>query len=138
MREMLHNEARELLVAAYEKNHNAEAIAKAYSVSKWTVYHLAEQKRKTGSVELRTNQRGRKPVLTSKNLEHIRQCIDEMPDITINELREKLGLKASISTVQRAIKKLGYTFKKKTLHASERERVRCAGKTFTMERKNNV
>jgi len=138
MRAMLHNEARELLMAAYEKNHNAEAIAKAYAVSKWTVYHLAEQKRKTGSVALRTSQRGRKPVLTSKNLERIRQCIDEMPDITINELREKLGLKASFSTVQRAIQKLGYTFKKKTLYASERDRVRCAGKTRTMEGKNNV
>ena len=31
---MLHNEARELLVAT----HDAEGIAKAYSVSKWTVW----------------------------------------------------------------------------------------------------
>ena len=51
---MLHNEARELLVKGYEATHDAEGIAKAYSVSKWTVYRLAEQKRKTGSVALRT------------------------------------------------------------------------------------
>ena len=47
---MLHNEARELLVRGYEATHDAEGIAKAYSVSKWTVYRLAEQKRKTGRV----------------------------------------------------------------------------------------
>ena len=71
---MLHNEARELLVQGYEATHDAKGIAKAYSVSKWTVYRLAEQKRKTGSVALRTNQRGRKPVLTAEDKENIRQC----------------------------------------------------------------
>ena len=52
---MLHNEARELLVKGYEATHDAEGSAKAYLVSKWTVYRLAEQKRKTGSVALRTS-----------------------------------------------------------------------------------
>ena len=66
---MLHNEARELLVQGYEATHDAKGIAKAYSVSKWTVYRLAEQKRKTGSVALRTSQRGRKPVLTAEDKE---------------------------------------------------------------------
>ena len=70
---MLHNEARELLVRGYEATHDAEGIAKAYSVSKWTVYRLAGQKRKTGSVALRTSQRGRKPVLTAEDKENIRK-----------------------------------------------------------------
>lgn len=60
---MLHNEAQELLVNGYEATHDAEGVAKAYSVSKWTVYRLAEQKRKTGSVALQTSQRGRKSIL---------------------------------------------------------------------------
>ena len=80
---MLHNEARELLVQGYEATHDAKEIAKAYSVSKWTVYRLAEQKRKTGSVALRTSQRGRKPVLTAEDRENIQHCIDESPGIAI-------------------------------------------------------
>lgn len=92
---MLHNEARELLVEGYEKSHDASAIAQAYSVSESTVYRLAEQKRKTGSVALRTSHRGRKSVLTSQDREHIRQCIDKQPDITIEEIREELRLSAS-------------------------------------------
>ena len=63
---MLHNEARELLVEGYEATHDAKGIAKASSVSKWMVYRLAEQKRKTGSVALRTSQQDRKPVLTQR------------------------------------------------------------------------
>jgi transposase len=125
MIEMLHNEARELLVAGYEKTHDVQGIADAYGVSKWTVYHLVEQKRKTGSVALRVNQRGRKACLSPEDKERIGHCIDNQPDITIDELREKLHITASYTTVERAIVELGYTFKKKSLHASERERVRC-------------
>ncbi len=135
---MLHNEARELLVRGYEATHDAKGIAKAYSVSKWTVYRLAEQKRKTGVVSLRTSQRGRKPLLTQADKERIHGCIRETPDITIDELREKLGLKASYSTVERAVNRMGYTYRKKSLHAAERERPRCAGKTYPMEGKHKA
>ena len=135
---MLHNEARELLVKDYEITHDAEGIAKAYSVSKRIVYRLAEQKRKTGSVELRTSQRGRKPALTTEEKANIRDCIDAEPDITIEEIREKLNLSASYSTVERAINAMGYTLKKKSLYASERDRLRCAGKAQRVERNRNA
>ncbi len=130
---MLHDEARELLVRGYEAAHDAVGIAKAYSVSKWTVYRLAEQKRETGSVALRTSRRGWKPILTAENKEHIRQCIDEKPDITIEEIREELNLSASYSTVERAVNAMGYTLKKKSLYASERDRIRCAGEAQSKE-----
>ena len=135
---LLHNEARELLVEGYEATHDAEGIAKAYSVSKWTVYRLAEQKRKTGSVKLRTSQRGRKPALTTEDKANNRDCIEADPDITIEEIREKLNLSASYSTVERAINAMGYTLKKKSLYASERDRLRCAGKAQRVERNHNA
>ena len=50
MIKMLYNEARELLVHGYEATHDAKGIAKAYSMSKWTVSRLVEQERKTGTV----------------------------------------------------------------------------------------
>jgi len=77
MMKMPHNEARELLVRGYEATHDAERIAKAYSVSKWTVYRLAEQKRKTGTVTPRTSQPGRKPLLTQADKEQIHARIRE-------------------------------------------------------------
>ncbi len=131
---MLHNEARELLVKGYEKSHDVAGIAQAYSVSIRTVYRLVKQKKESGSVTLRTSQRGRKPVLTAEDKEKIRQCVDEKPDSTVNEIREELGLSASYSTVERAIEDMGYTLKKKSLYASERDRVRCARKAQNLER----
>ncbi len=130
---MLHNEARELMVKGYEKDHDVEGIARAYSVSERTVYRLAKQKRETGSVALRTSQRGRKPSLTEEDKEKIRQCMDEKPDMGVNEIREELGLSVSYSTVERAIKAMGYTLKKKSLYASERDRLRCPRETYGVE-----
>jgi len=65
---MLHNEARILLVEAYERRHDAKGVAAAFGVSVPTVYRLAEQKATTGSVDLRVNQRGRKHILGSREL----------------------------------------------------------------------
>lgn len=133
---MLHNEARELLVKGYEKSGDEKANAAAYSVSERTVYRLAQQKRETGSVAVRTSQRGRKPALTEEDKENIRKSMDEKPDSTVEEIQEKLGLDVSYSTVERAIWSLGYTLKKKSLYASERERLRCAGEEEAVEGKH--
>ena len=135
---MLHNEARELLVKGYEKTGDAKTIAAAYSVSERTVYRLAQQKRETGSVAVRTSQRGRKKSLTKEDKENIRNIMDEKPDSTVNEILEGRQLGVSYSTVERAINGMGYTLKKKTLHASERERLRCGGKEETVEGKHHV
>ena len=130
---MLHDEARNLLVEAYEKTHDAKGIALAYGVSVPTVYRLAEQKAKTGSVDLRVSKRGRKRVLGQEALEKIAKTIDARPDITLAEIVEKLELPVGIETVRRAIQAMGYRRKKKMIHASEQERPRCAGQERTME-----
>ena len=130
---MLHNEARNLLVEAYEKTHDAKGIALAYGVSVPTVYRLAEQKAKTGSVDLRVSERGRRRVLGQEALEKIAKTIEAQPDITLAEIVEKLELPVGIETVRRAIQAMGYRRKKKMIHASEQERPRCAGQEKTME-----
>ena len=130
---MLHNEARNLLVEAYEKTHDAKGIALAYGVSVPTVYRLAEQKAKTGSVDLRVKERGRKRVLGQEDLEDIAKIIDAQPDITLAEIVEKLELPVGIGTVRRAIQAMGYRRKKKMIHASEQKRPPCAGQERTME-----
>lgn len=64
---MLHNEARKLVLESWDKTHNAEEIAKYFSVNKSTVYRLVERRDRTGSYETRTNLRGRKPALSERN-----------------------------------------------------------------------
>ena len=124
---MLHNEARNLLVKAYEETHDAETVAKCFGVDKSTVYRLNRQMKSTGSVDLRTSRRGRKPTLTEKNLQDIDQLIASQSDITLDEIIDKLKLSVCNETVRKAVIKLGYVYKKKSIHATERERLRCQG-----------
>lgn len=52
---MLHNEARKLLIEAWNKTHNAKEIAECFFVNTSTVYRLEKRMRETGSVETRTS-----------------------------------------------------------------------------------
>lgn len=129
---MLHTEARELVVKAYQKTHNAKEVAACFSVNPSTVYRIVQQMKRTGSVASRTNERGRKPLLQEEDRKAIDAKIKECPDITVDEILEQLHLPVSPETVRRAIIKLGYVYKKKSLHAKEQERPRCSGEERAM------
>ena len=111
---MLHDETRKLLIEAWNKTHNAKEIAERFSVNTSTVYRLEKQMCETGSVKTRTSERGRKHALTPEDLQNIDRVGNE--------------------TVRKAVIKLGYSYKKKILHASEQERPRCQGKTQKLEK----
>ena len=135
---MLHNEARKLLVEAYEQTRDAQTVAKCFQVSTSTVYRLSMQMKKTGSVDLQTSQRGRKPALTEEALQEIERLIMARPDITIDEIIEKQELSVSNETVRKAVIRLGYVYKKKSFYAAERERVRCCGGERSLERNDRA
>ena len=131
---MLHNETRKLLIEAVEKTHNVQEVADCYSVNRSTVYRLKKRWEETGSLEVRTSSRGRKPALSPEELESIDQLVKNKSDITLQEIIDTLHLTVSIETVRKALLKLGYRRKKKSPHASEQERPRCCGEEKSMER----
>ena len=131
---MLHDEARKLLIEAWNKTHNAKEIAERFSVNTSTVYRLEKQMCETGSVKTRTSERGRKHALTPEDIQNIDQVIQQEPDITIDEIIDKLDLHVCNETVRKAVIKLGYSYKKKSLHASEQERPRCQGEAQKLEK----
>ena len=131
---MLHDETRKLLIEAWNKTHNAKEIAERFSVNTSTVYRLEKQMCETGSVKTRTSQRGRKHALTPEDIQNIDRVVRQEPDITIDEIIDTLGLHVCNETVRKAVIKLGYSYKKKSLHASEQERPRCQGKTQKLEK----
>ena len=117
---MLHNETRNLLIQAYNKTHNAKEVAECFSVDVSTVYRLVEQMKREGSVSVKTSFRGRKASLKEADLQKIQELVQQKPDITLQEIIDTLQLKICIETVRKALIKLGYSYKKKSLHASER------------------
>ena len=108
-------------------------MAAIYGVSSWTVYFYVKEAREGKSLEVRTSGRGRKPKLTEQDKKAIENCIQANPDITIHEINEKLNLPVSDEQVRRTVNEMGFRRKKKSMHAVERERPRCAGETKRME-----
>ena len=120
------------MVQAFEKNQNAKEVAECYGVHLSTVYRLRQRKEKTGGVKALTERCGRKRILSGEELRSIDRAIEEQPDITIRELQEKLELPCSYETLRKAALELGWRYKKKSVYASERRRVRCGGKAEGM------
>ena len=108
-----------------KKDTNLKSCQKFLIISINSVNRIIRQKKRTGSCELKTHNSGRKSILTETDLKNICELIDEHHDITINEIIEKLNLKAVNKTVRKMVVKIGYVHKKKSLYASERERPRC-------------
>lgn len=110
---MLNNQTRICLVNTYAKFGKAEQVAQAFGVTKWTVYRLSKQMERTGSVELRTSTRVRKSKIEEHHIKKNLKMLSDAPDITLDEIRSWLNLDCSITTIHRAVKKLGFTRKKR-------------------------
>ena len=61
---MLHNEARKLILEAYDKGVSVKELAKSFSVNICSIYRLLKHRNETGSCEIQTNLRGKKPKLS--------------------------------------------------------------------------
>ena len=55
---MLHNEARKLILEAYDKGVSVKEQAKCFSVNTCSIYRLLKRRNETGSCELRRNNCG--------------------------------------------------------------------------------
>jgi transposase len=87
------------------------AVAEKYDVSRAWVDRLKQRRRETGEVAPRAQRYGPQLKL-GPHLHRLVALIREQPDRTLTELQEALGLSASLATIWRAVKRLGFTVKK--------------------------
>jgi transposase len=97
-------------------------IASRFLVSVSFVTRLLQLPRTTGSVEPRPHGGGNPAVLGPEALERLRELIRQQPDATLEECRQRLGLLCSLTTISRALSKLGLPRKKKGPRAQEQDR----------------
>ena len=91
----------------------SDELAEKYSVSRAWVDRLKQRRRETGEVAPRKQTRWRTPILHAQ-LAELAALIREQPDRTLAELQEALRTPASLPTLCRTIKRLGFRFKKNT------------------------
>lgn len=77
------------------------------------VRRLIQRRRATGSLELPPRKRPDTSKLDADDLDQLATLIKAKPDMTLAELAEALGHKASVPTVWRATRKLGLRLKKR-------------------------
>jgi len=109
---------RQKIVDAYDKgNISQRKLAKQFGVATSFVQKILKQSRETGDLSPKVRQEQTPTKLNSDQLETLRQMVEAENDATLNELRGKLhdqtGVLIARSTVDRMVKRLGFTFKKK-------------------------
>jgi len=106
------NKTRENIVLAMQRKEKRSNISLWLNVSLSTIDKVWRKFRETGTY-LPIPYTGRKSTLTAEQDRQIRAKITETPDITLNELREKLSLDLSESGLSLHLKKMGLSFKKR-------------------------
>jgi transposase len=120
-------ELRERVVRAVEQRESTiEAVAKVFSVGTTFIYKMLRQKEETGSIAPKPHGGGFAPLIDEPELKELRQLVQEQPDATLEELRDRLQQRmrvdASLPMVCRALQKLGLPRKQKRFFARERNK----------------
>lgn len=105
---------RERILATYDNDEGTrQQIAKRYKVSEGMVKKLLQQRRHTGDIRPRHRNSGRKPVIVNSHRHRIRKLLGKKPDMTLEELREQLGLGCTIQAIFYVLDDMGLTYKKR-------------------------
>lgn len=103
---------RKRVLRAWDGGMDAERVAAKYEVSRAWVHRLVQRRRETGSIAPRQQTKFRGRALTDQQEERLGALITARPDVTLGELREALPTTAGLSTLWRAVGRLGFSVKK--------------------------
>ncbi len=102
---------RERVLADFDGGMTKAALSRKYRVSTRWIYKLEKQRERTGDIAPRHGKGGPKPKLAG-HTERLLELIEEQPDASLRELRDRLGVSVSIGTIWNTLRRLGVTFKK--------------------------
>jgi transposase len=124
-------------VAAAVDHHEGSIrwIARVFRVSTSFIVRLLQQRRATGTLDPKPHGGGPPPALGPDDHERLAALIREQPDATLEQLKQRGGFTCSLKTLWLALRRQCLTFKKKSLHASQRDRPDVQTKRRSFRRK---
>ena len=137
---------RERVAAAIDQGEGSQRkIAKRFRVSVSFVTRLIQRRRDAGTLAPKAHGGGQRPALGSSERARLAKLIAEHPDATLKQLKERGGFTCTLTTLWRALRCSDLTYKRKTLHAGERDtpevqakRRRFRGKVRKIEAKRLI
>jgi transposase len=110
----LSQDLRERIVAAYDRGDSTRLqIAERYNVSLGMVKKLVQQRRHTGDISARHRFSGAKPKITAAHQHELNRLVAEQPDMTLEELRDALGIACTPQAIHYALGRMGLSLKKR-------------------------
>ena len=101
---------RDRVLAAYDRGMKTKQIAETFAVSRAWARRVKQCRRETGrTMALR---RGGATIIKI-NMQRLAELVQEQPDATMLELRDRLGVDCTESAICLALKRLNLTFKKR-------------------------
>ncbi len=101
---------RDRIIAARDQGWRTKRVADLFHVSSSWVRRVMQRRRETGETSPRP--RGGATVVKI-DLNRLRELVKEQPDATTKELHARLGVDCSVSAVDMALRRLGFSFKKR-------------------------
>jgi len=119
---------RQRIVAAVDAAEGTLAeIAQLFQVSISCITRLLQRRRASGSLAPKPHAGGPQPKLTPHDEQRLLELLQQQPDATLTELRDRLGVRCSIMTIARALSRHHITRKKKTRYADNRNTPKVQG-----------
>lgn len=105
---------RNRIVAAYRRgNLTQQAVAERFCVSQWAVHKLCKQQRELGHLNLRYSERKPRCKITAGKQRRLTALLTAHPDLTLPEMRDRLGVDCTPQAIFYVLRRLGYTRKKR-------------------------
>lgn len=100
--------------ACDERRGTRQHLADLFGVSTAWIRRLLQRRRLTGSLAAKPHAGGPPVKMTPQRCERLVLLVTEQPDATLAQLRDRLDAAVHLSTVARALIRLGLTVKKKS------------------------
>jgi transposase len=101
------------IVDAYNRGEGTQAsLARTFEVSERWIQKLFHQRRESDSILPLPHGGGRQTKVGPEKEALLKQTLVDCPDATLEELRDRCEIEASIWSVSRALRRMGMTFKK--------------------------
>lgn len=114
MRKPISVDLRERIVLAYEGEEGTrEEVAKRFKVSLGMVKKLLQQNSRTGDLRPRYRFCGRKAKLMPEHGAALKALVAKQPDVTLEEMKARLGLGCTVAAIHQVLVKLGLIYKKR-------------------------
>ena len=107
-------DVRNRMLKAYDAGQGTqEEIAQMFGVTRQCLAALLRRRQQTGSIAPKPHGGGHPAAYQGRQLEQLRRLVQGQPDATLEELRERTGIRCSVVAVHNALVRLDLRFKKR-------------------------